>query len=300
MSLSQAQMQNRTTWVKLLAQAPSDFAAANTKIEQHLRQEINGQGLDALVGHLACCGVIPEGYAHDSSQEKLYSKYTDMLLAIGFEQLGLTCHVLSERGDAADVECVAVNWGFVADAKAMRLSRTAKNQKDFKIAAMHTWKRGKPFAMVVCPLFQLPSSQSQIYQQASSLGVCIFSFSHLIVLLQIAQHSGAETAQRLLHEIFTRIDAINPSKDANSYWQTINGVLYQVAPEFWRTEKVASAQALAFLKDEAQTFLAKERERIMRLTRAEAVKELLKSSNIDSRSKVIAGVTQNRLFEVKP
>jgi hypothetical protein len=41
----------------------------------------------------------------------------------------------------------------IADAKAFRLSRTAKNQKDFKIQAMDSWKRGKPFAMVVCPIY---------------------------------------------------------------------------------------------------------------------------------------------------
>jgi hypothetical protein len=168
MSLSQAQIQTRAIWVEYLANPQVDFASACNTIEQRLRQEVEIQGMDALIGHLAFCGVIPEGYVHDSSQEKLYSKYTDILLALGFEHLGLNCAVLSERADAADVECVAPDWGFVADAKAMRLSRTAKNQKDFKIAAMHTWKRGKPFAMVVCPLFQLPTSQSQIYQQALS------------------------------------------------------------------------------------------------------------------------------------
>jgi hypothetical protein len=129
--------------------------------------------------------------------------------------------------------------------------------------------------------------------------VCIFSFSHLIVLLQIAQYSGAEKAQRLLQNIFTSLDTMNSSKDAAVYWTGINSVLYSVSPEVWRIEKAAAAQALILLKDEAQTFLAKERERIMRLSRAEAVKELLKAGNLESRSKVISGVTQNQLFEVK-
>ncbi len=74
-------------------------------------------------------------------------------------------------------------YSFVADAKVFRLSRTAKNQKDFKIQAMDNWKFGKPFAMVVCPLYQIPSKNSQIYQQASARNVCIFSYSHLAVLV---------------------------------------------------------------------------------------------------------------------
>ena len=68
--------------------------------------------------------------------------------------------VLSERGDADDVEDFAKQYSFVADAKAFRLSRTAKNQKYFKIQAMDNWKKGKPHAMVVCPIYQLPNRSS--------------------------------------------------------------------------------------------------------------------------------------------
>lgn len=95
--------------------------------------------------------------------------------------------MLTERADAADVESFAKEYSFVADAKVFRLSRTAKNQKDFKIQAMDFWKRGKPFAMVVCPLYQLPSRNSQIYQQACMRNVCILSYSHLAVLTRLAE-----------------------------------------------------------------------------------------------------------------
>lgn len=58
--------------------------------------------------------------------------------------------VLTERADAADVEVVCDSYSFVADAKVFRLSRTAKNQKDFKVQAMDGWRNTKDFAMVVC------------------------------------------------------------------------------------------------------------------------------------------------------
>ena len=60
--------------------------------------------------------------------------------------MGFTSIVLKERANVADVECVCNDYSFVADAKAFRLSRTAKNQKDFKVQAMDNWKYGKPFA----------------------------------------------------------------------------------------------------------------------------------------------------------
>jgi type II restriction enzyme len=89
-----------------------------------------------LLDHLRLCGNIPESYAHDSSEEKLYSKYTDCLLSEIFKFIGLRSIILKERSDTADVEAFAKNYSFVADAKSFRLSRTAKNQKDFKIQAM--------------------------------------------------------------------------------------------------------------------------------------------------------------------
>ncbi len=61
-----------------------------------------------------------------------------------------------------------LDYSFVADAKAFRLSRTAKNQKDFKVQAMDDWKHSKTYAMVVCPVYQLLTRTSQIYQQAGA------------------------------------------------------------------------------------------------------------------------------------
>ncbi len=125
----------------------------------------------------------------------MYSKYTDCLLSLAYTNLGLKSIVLKERADAADVEAFAKDYSFVADAKAFRLSRTAKNQKDFKVQAMHGWKRGKPYAMVVCPIYQLPTSSSQIYQQAISQNVCIFTYSHLSLLLSYSEIEGQAKAQ---------------------------------------------------------------------------------------------------------
>lgn len=71
-----------------------------------------------------------------------YSKYTDCLLSLTYKALGLKSLVIKERADVADVEAFGKDYSFVADAKAFRLSRTAKNQKDFKVQAMHRWKRG--------------------------------------------------------------------------------------------------------------------------------------------------------------
>jgi hypothetical protein len=71
--------------------------------------------------------------------------------------------------------------------------------------------------MVVCPLYQLPSRASQIYQQAAARNVCIFSYSHLSVLGQLVELAGQCAVINLLHQIFRAVEALNPSKDAGAY-----------------------------------------------------------------------------------
>src|ERR1039458_10300724 len=126
----------RRHWVSEIVQISGTFGDDSARVERELEEEVAVKGTPALLDHLRLCGAIPESYGHDTSEEKLYSKYTDILLAIAFRHLGLTSLVLTERADAADVEVVSPSFSFVADAKAFRLSRTAKNQKDFKIQAM--------------------------------------------------------------------------------------------------------------------------------------------------------------------
>lgn len=199
--LTKRTIERRRHWIAEIAQISGKFGEDSARVENELTIEIEREGFAALSDHLHLCGVIPEGYGHDTSEEKLYSKYTDALLAAVFRYIGLTSIVLGERADCADVEAVGPHYALVADAKVFRLSRTAKNQKDFKIEALHGWKRGKPHAMVVCPIYQLPARSSQIYQQAIARNVCIFSYSHLAVLIQFSDIAGPDKAQELLWKI---------------------------------------------------------------------------------------------------
>ena len=129
-------IKRRAYWVAELAKLSGSFGDDSTKVIEELRTEIAKDGNEALLDHLRLCGAIPEQYGHDSSEEKLYSKYTDALISESLSAIGLRSAVIDARGDSADVQARAVAYSLVADAKAFRLSRTAKNQKDFKIQAM--------------------------------------------------------------------------------------------------------------------------------------------------------------------
>lgn len=221
---------------------------------------------------------------------------------MAYKQLGLNSIVLKERSDTADVEAFAKNYSFVADAKAFRLSRTAKNPKDFKIQAMANWKRGKSYAMLVCPIYQLPNSSSQIYQQATTRNVCIFTYSHLALLLAYSEIENKDNAQILLEKIFQTIPALNPSKSANDYWLVVNKTILSFSKKIetlWNMEKMAATESIVIAKNEALTFLAQEREKIMRMTHAEALKELIKIHKIENKIKTIQAVSDNELFLIR-
>lgn len=292
----------RVYWIEKIRNISGDFGIDSELLEKELGEEISINGKDTLLDHLRLCGDIPESYGHDSSEEKLYSKYTDALISETFKAIGFKSLVLKERADAADVEIFTKSYSFIADAKAFRLSRTAKNQKDFKVQAMDGWKRGKPYAMVVCPIYQLPIKSSQIYEQASSRNVCIFTYSHLAMLYSYSLIEGSAKIEELLESIFKAIPALNPSKDASSYWCAVNKTMLNFSKKIdclWQREKLAAVESIKIAKEEALVFLAKEREKIMQMSHEDALSELIRVYKIQSKIKVINSVSNNDILSIK-
>lgn len=292
----------RIYWINEIEKLSGDFAGDFDRLEKELSEDIKKDGIYALLDHLRLSGDIPEQYSHDSSEEKLYSKYTDALLCETYKFLGFKSKVLTERADAADVDAFASEYSFVADAKTFRLSRTAKNQKDFKVQAMDGWKRGKPFAMVVCPIYQLPTRSSQIYEQASTRNVCIFTYSHLSVLVAYKQFAGEMAVDSLLLKIFNSVKILTPSKDAQSYWNAVNNTMLNFdskIDEFWHTEKIAARESIIIAKEQALTYLQSEQDNIMKMSHEEALKELIKVHKLDSKIEVIKGVSENDILGMR-
>lgn len=299
--ISDHAFKRRKHWVSEIVKISGNFGQDYTRVEAELSAEVEEGGLSAVLDHLHLCGVIPEVYGHDTSEEKLYSKYTDALLAVTFRSLGLKSIVLTERADAADVEVFAQDYSFVADAKAFRLTRTAKNQKDFKVQAMDGWRRDKKYAVLVAPLYQFPSANSQIYQQAISRDVCLLSYSHLAVLVTIAMRLSQRKAQDLLTNVLSVVANMNPGKSASDYWREINKTYLATYPEtelFWRIEKKANLESILAAKEEGLRYLAEQREIIMKLSHEEALRQLIIKNKLDSKISVLNRVSDNGLLSI--
>ncbi|MEY3220772.1 MAG: hypothetical protein RIT27_2129 [Pseudomonadota bacterium] len=182
-----------------------------------LEETFSNISKEELSHALIKCEVIPECFEHDSSEEKLWAKYCDILLAKSLSFLNIPAEVLRTRGDSADVYGKTENYSIVGDAKAFRLSRTAKNQKDFKIKSLDDWRKSDTYACLISPLSQYPTRSSQIYRQAIDHNVTLLSYTHLKFLVDY--FSG----QDLMSLWITQENILSiENKNAISYWEKID------------------------------------------------------------------------------
>ena len=172
-----------TQLVELIKEAaPSGFPSATELMLKYI------YSTDNLLDIIKQIGIIPECFTHDSTEEKLFSKASDAVLSRAFRELGLKSTIITKRADSADVLVESPMHGYtlVADAKAFRLSRTAKNPKDFKVTALSGWRNeaDADYAVLCSPFFQYPQERSQIYKQAIDDNVALASWEHIMYLVE--------------------------------------------------------------------------------------------------------------------
>ena len=244
---------------------------------------------DDFIGILKQIGTIPECIDHDSTQEKLFEKASDSVLSRALMEIGLKSTVLKERGDSADVQAESIYHGYtlVADAKAFRLSRTAKNQKDFKVTALSGWRKDAEYAVLCSPYFQYPMSRSQIYAQAVDENVCLFSWEHLIFLLE---NNIKETKDISLAPIWNvsgkYAEYCVVADKKNCFISTVNNTVLEIGGK-------EEADFNSFLQRchinvieraaEETIFWENELLKIQSFTREQAITELIKSKKIDEK-----------------
>lgn len=234
-------------------------------------------------------GSIPESIAHDSTEEKLYSKVSDAVLARTLREIGLKATVLTERADSADVIVQSKFHGYtlVADAKAFRMSRTAKNQKDFKVTALSGWRQENDYAVLCAPYFQYPNRASQIYAQALLENVCLLSWEHLLFMIQ---NGIKETAGLNLCELWNFT-----AQYANTCTVTERKSCFtaQFNSELMRMARRSADEFGQFLNrqidlhkkrgDFEKKFWVDEIAKIKQYTREQAIEELITAKKIDAK-----------------
>lgn len=260
----------------------SDFGIATLEV----RKYIDSCDLEAFFDILMQIGIIPESIELDSTQEKLFSKSSDAVLSRAFREIGLKSTVLKERADSADVLAESIFHGYtlVADAKAFRLSRTAKNQKDFKVTALSGWRNDSDYAVLCSPYFQYPTNTSQIYAQAVDNNVCLLSWEHLIFLIK---HGIKETPSLNLRYLWNISDDYAEhcvvSKKKKNFVPIVDKAVQELGGNPFKDFLFECKDCISSRASEETDFWKNEIIRINNYTKEQAIEELIKTKKIDEK-----------------
>lgn len=274
-----------------LTREKKNFKLSGNDIESY----INSLSKDDFIEIVKEIGTIPEAIEASSTEEKLYSKASDIVLARCFSELGLKAKAVSERGNSADIVAES-NHGYtlVADAKTFRLSRTAKNQKDFKISTLSRWRGMEhDFAVLVAPYFQYPNTSSQIYSSSLSDKVCLLSWEHMLFLLN---KNVVEDFSLSLEQIWnapTRIERdskIAYADRMNCLFPYINKMVCDRIPinlnDFEEQLDICKLYIFDRSNDEI-AILKTEIQNIEEYTKEQAIKELIRSRKLNEKISAI-------------
>lgn len=266
-----------------------DFAAASNNLQSVLF-DISRTDILSLITEI---GIIPEDIGHDSSEEKLYTKVSDILFAKALKEMNFEVTVLRERSNCADIIAQSKyhNYSLVGDAKVFRLSRTAKNAKDFKVDSMVHWKEDNDFSVLACPYFQYPKSNSQIYRSALNGNVSLFSWEYLYIILSENIRESEDVDLRELwnqsHNIMQQTNMADANKcfiqqqDANI--REIIGLTEEQFNNHFNNIK----GFIVYRGNEEIRYYESEIARIQQLNREDAIRELLISMKLDSKIETI-------------
>ena len=70
----------------------------------------------------------------------------------------------------------------------------------------------------------------------------------------------------------------------------------KIIDPLWKIEKEAVKESTKIAKEEGLNYLATEREKMVRMTHEEALKELIKISNLENKIKTIQSISDTKLF----
>lgn len=266
-----------------------DFQEASSKLQQTIFSLRKADILKLIVE----IGTIPEDIAHDSTEEKLYTKASDILFAKALQEMNLEVKVLTQRADCADIVAQSHyhNYSLVGDAKAFRLSRTAKNAKDFKVTSMAHWRGDCDYSVLACPYYQYPKSSSQIYKDALDNNISLFSWEYLYMLLK---EGVVESPSQNLKELFNQSAVIaNKTSVGNAKANFLLEQNKNIAdiinmPHSKFISYFDSIKKMLIKRGYTEiSYYENEINRVKQLNREDAINELLMSMKLDSKNSTI-------------
>ncbi|MGL6195161.1 MAG: HindIII family type II restriction endonuclease, partial [Thermoguttaceae bacterium] len=198
--------------------------------------------------------------------------------------LGFKAQVIRTRGNSADVFAESSKYKIVGDAKTFRLSRTAKNQKDFKVESLNSWRRENDYAVLVAPQNHFPSRNSAIYEQSIEKNVTLLSYAHLYFLMQCkCENTDYESLWKVGRSLN---NSLSNSNSARNYWNTIDTCVLEICDkttDVLTEVKSIDKKTTQMLGREGIEYWEGKINQYNSLSKEEAIRLLLQAEKIESK-----------------
>lgn len=203
---------------------------------EKLKNEYSDQELCKLI---TCAGFIPDLYESDSSEETLYTKLLEVLVAEWGNRMGYNAHYVKEKSSYEDVNMIIGGKIVVCDAKSFRLGRSqmAPNVKDFlKLEDVRKWLNRyeeKLGGLITYPDTHewTKGSDAYLYCSTKDCPTVMLPYIYLSLLLNFKDHFDTSTLAELwqYERLFPK-PLPKKSKTGNRklYWDVIDKELIRI------------------------------------------------------------------------
>lgn len=251
-----------------------DHAKIAQGFMRKLRKEMDDQRFEHL---LTISGFIPDLYPSDSSNETLFSKMVECLVAEWARRIGGQGEIIKQKASYEDVKITIDTKVIVCDAKSFRLGRSqaAPNAKDFlKLEDIRKWMKRYPKSiggLVTYPCKHEWTGKSDIYQYCSTLEAptIMLPYKYLAYLLHYKESFAVNKLIKLwdFKRIFPcKLTKTMPGGNKVPYWDKINTEIIDITNTSPQTLKDYMAQAGLLIADFVNknvAFLQSERQGIV-------------------------------------
>ena len=201
-----------------------------------VQEEMDDQRFERL---LTISGFIPDLYPSDSSEETLFSKMVECLVAEWARRMGFRSEIIKQKASYEDVKIAIDGQIVVCDAKSFRLGRSqaAPNAKDFlKLEDIRKWMdryTSSIGGLVTYPCKHEWTKGSDIYQYCSTSDAptVMLPYKYLSYLLHHKGAFGVNNLTRLWD--YKRIFPDKLSKTMSGgnkmpYWEKIDAEIVSI------------------------------------------------------------------------
>ena len=184
-----------------------------------------------FIEQLIFLGYIPDLYKSDSSEETLYTKLTEVMVAEWADRMGYQGKYVKQKARYEDVDIITKFGTIVCDAKSFRLGRSQKapNVKDFvKPEDYRKWLKRHANGiggLVAYPCLHEWVGKSDAFKYCSSQAtpIIMLPYKYLAYLLSIKDNHKIEIEKLWnLSKIFP-----NEVDNSNDYWNKMNKAIIE-------------------------------------------------------------------------